>query len=154
MGLARIGLGSNLGDTVANVERALEALATLGRVTARSQLYATRAWGERDQPDFVNAAALLETQLDPRALLDALKALELSLGRDATYRWGPRAIDLDILAYDDLEVREPGLNLPHERLFERAFALAPLAEIDPSFRPAYARLTPAQRAEVRPLTSG
>src|SRR5665213_3018654 len=102
MGLARIGLGSNAGDATANVTRALEALATLGTVTTHSQLYVSKAWGERDQPDFVNAAALLETHLDPRALLDALKALEASLGRKTTYRWGPRLIDLDILAYDDL----------------------------------------------------
>lgn len=154
MALARIGLGSNLGDAATNVTRALEALATLGIVTARSQLYASQAWGEREQPDFVNAAALLETQLEPRALLEALKALEANLGREASYRWGPRLIDLDILAYDDVQVDEPGLSVPHERLFERAFALAPLAEIDPSFAPAYARLSPEQRAEVHPLASG
>jgi 2-amino-4-hydroxy-6-hydroxymethyldihydropteridine diphosphokinase len=154
MALARIGLGSNLGDAAANVSRALDALAALGTVTARSQLYATQPWGERAQPEFVNAAALLETELDPRALLAALKRLEVELGRTETYRWGPRVIDLDILAYDLLELREPGLSLPHERLFERAFALAPLAEIDPSFQAAYERLSAAQRAEVRPLASG
>jgi 2-amino-4-hydroxy-6-hydroxymethyldihydropteridine diphosphokinase len=154
MPLARIGIGSNLGDKAATVTRAFDALTKLGNVTARSQLYATKPWGERDQPDFVNAAALLETELAPRELLDALKKLETDLGREATYRWGPRVIDLDILAYDDLTLREPGLSLPHERLFERAFALAPLAEIDSSFQPAYERLSAAQRAEVRPLSSG
>jgi 2-amino-4-hydroxy-6-hydroxymethyldihydropteridine diphosphokinase len=105
----------------------------------------------RDQPDFVNAAALLDTELSPRDLLTALKRLELELGRVETYRWGPRTIDLDILAYDDLTLREPGLSIPHPHLNERAFALIPLAEIDPTFASAAARLNPAVRAEVEPL---
>ncbi len=151
MALARIGLGSNAGDAASNVRRGIDALAQIGRVTARSRLYLTRPWGERNQPDFVNAAALLETSLEPRALLAALKSLERELGRLPTHRWGPRVIDLDLLAYDDLALREPGLILPHERLFERAFALAPLAEIDPSYHPAYGRLSPEARSEVRLL---
>jgi 2-amino-4-hydroxy-6-hydroxymethyldihydropteridine diphosphokinase len=151
MPLARIGLGANLGDAAAQIERALEALGTLGTVRARSRLYRSAPWGVEDQPPFVNAAALVETVLEPRALLGELKRLENELGRTATFRWGPRAIDLDILAYDDLELREPDLVIPHERLFERAFALVPLAEIDPSFEPARERLTEAQRAEVSVL---
>jgi 2-amino-4-hydroxy-6-hydroxymethyldihydropteridine diphosphokinase len=147
--LARIGLGSNVGDAVANVEGALVTLAELGTVTARSALYRSAAWGVTEQPDFINAAALLETDLAPRPLLDALKALEARLGRVETFRWGPRTIDLDILAYDALAVAEPGLTIPHERLAERAFALAPLAEIDAGFVPAYAALSAAQRAGVQ-----
>jgi 2-amino-4-hydroxy-6-hydroxymethyldihydropteridine diphosphokinase len=149
--LARLGLGSNLGDAAANVEAALAALAELGRVAGRSALYASAPWGVTDQPEFVNAAALLDTPLAPHELLAGLKALEVRLGRTATYRWGPRAIDLDILAYDDLHLDDPDLTIPHARLFERAFALAPLAEIDPAYLPAYENLPAAERAAVRRL---
>jgi 2-amino-4-hydroxy-6-hydroxymethyldihydropteridine diphosphokinase len=151
--LARIGLGSNVGDSQLALERACSALAGLGVLRARSSLYRTKAWGVPDQPDFLNAAVLLETALAPRALLAALKAIEADLGRVATFRWGPRAIDLDILAYDDLRLREAELTVPHERLFERAFALAPLAEIDPSFQAAYDALGAEARAEVQRLDS-
>jgi 2-amino-4-hydroxy-6-hydroxymethyldihydropteridine diphosphokinase len=94
---------------------------------------------------------LLETDLGARALLGELKAIEAALGRIPTFRWGPRAIDLDILAYDDLRLNEPDLIVPHVRLFERAFALAPLSEIDPAYRAAYAALPESARAEVRRL---
>jgi 2-amino-4-hydroxy-6-hydroxymethyldihydropteridine diphosphokinase len=147
--LARIGLGSNVGDAAANVERALEELGTLGRLRARSALYRTRPFGVTNQADFVNAAALLETDLEPRPLLAALKALEARLGRVATYRWGPRSIDLDILAYDDRQVDEPDLCIPHRGLPERAFALVPLAEIDPGFAAARDALPAAERAAVQ-----
>jgi 2-amino-4-hydroxy-6-hydroxymethyldihydropteridine diphosphokinase len=149
MALARIGLGSNLGDAAANVEAASAALGSLGTVLARSSLYRTKAWGVTEQPDFVNAAALLETDLGPFALLDALKALEMRLGRVESFRWGPRDIDLDILAYDDLVLDEPTLTIPHVRLHERAFALVPLAEIDPSFGPALAALPEGARSAVQ-----
>jgi 2-amino-4-hydroxy-6-hydroxymethyldihydropteridine diphosphokinase len=149
MALARIGIGSNDGDPIENVRRAFDALSGVGRVVARSGLYRTQPWGERDQAEFVNAAALVETALEPRALLDALKRMELALGRVRTRRWGPRTIDLDILAYDDLELVEADLTIPHPRLFERAFALGPLAEIDPSFRTAFERLPLEARSQVR-----
>ena len=148
MGLARIGVGSNSGDAEAHVRSAFVRLAELGRVTARSSLYRTAPWGVSEQPDFINAAALLETPLGPHALLGALKALEAELGRVTTYRWGPRVIDLDILAYDDVELDDPTLTLPHPRLAERAFALAPLAEIEPAFAPLLARLGAAERAQA------
>ena len=151
MALARIGLGSNVGDAGAHVERALAALCTLGTVTARSRLYVSRPWGVREQADFINAAALLETQLGPEELLAALQRLETELGRVATYRWGPRVIDLDILAYDDVVVALAYLVVPHPRLFERAFALVPLAEIDPGYAAARDRLGPEALAEVQPL---
>jgi 2-amino-4-hydroxy-6-hydroxymethyldihydropteridine diphosphokinase len=146
--LARIGIGANLGDARAAVEAAIAALPALGTVVARSSLYASAPWGVRNQPPFVNAAALLETALAPRDLLAGLQGLERSLGRTPTYRWGPRAIDLDILDYDGVRVDEPDLVIPHPRLAERAFALVPLAEIDPAYREALARLTAEQRAEV------
>ena len=149
MPLARIGLGSNDGTAAAQVERALEALGSLGTVRARSSLYRTPAWGVTDQPDFINAAALLDTDLEPHALLRALKELETRLGRVATFRWGPRAIDLDILTYDDRQVDASDLQIPHPYLYERAFALAPLTEIDASFGAALRALPTADRAAVQ-----
>jgi 2-amino-4-hydroxy-6-hydroxymethyldihydropteridine diphosphokinase len=148
MALARIGIGSNVGDAAANVRTAFERLGELGTVTARSSLYRTKAWGVIDQADFWNAAALLNTALEPHELLRELKRLESDMGRVTTFRWGPRVIDLDILAYDDLALAEPDLTIPHPRLRERAFALAPLAEIDAAFAADYAALDAAARAEA------
>jgi 2-amino-4-hydroxy-6-hydroxymethyldihydropteridine diphosphokinase len=147
--LARIGIGSNVGDAAAHVRAAFERLATIGTLTARSSLYRTKAWGVTDQADFFNAAALLKTVLEPHALLAELKAIERDMGRVQTFRWGPRVIDLDILAYDALVLDEATLTIPHPRLRERAFALAPLAEIDPTFAADLAALEPAARAEVQ-----
>jgi len=145
---AHIGLGANLGDPVATMRAARRALDAYGRVVAVSSLYRTPAWGVTDQPPFVNAALALETELAPQALLVALKSLERDLGRVATFRWGPRAIDLDILAYGDLRLAAPDLTIPHARLAERAFALVPLAEIDPSYAALRDALPPADLAAV------
>lgn len=133
MSRSYIGIGSNLGDAVANVRYAIAALGELGTVERTSSLYRTKPWGKTDQPDFTNAVALIETDLTPRALLDAIKALEDRLGRVPTERWGPRAIDLDILTYDDLAIEGGGLTIPHAGMPERAFVLVPLAEIDEAF---------------------
>lgn len=105
----------------------------------------------RQQPDFINAALLLETALLPHELLDALKALELQLGRRPTYRWGPREIDLDILAYDNLRLHDERLTLPHPRLLERAFALIPLAEIEEQYVVLRDALPPEAREDVTAL---
>ena len=148
MATARIGIGSNVGDAAANVRAAFERLTELGTLTARSSLYRTRAWGVTDQADFYNAAALLETALEPHDLLRELKRIEAEMGRVATYRWGPRVIDLDILAYDDVVLDDAQLTIPHAHLRERAFALAPLAEIDAAFVPDYEALDPAARAQA------
>jgi 2-amino-4-hydroxy-6-hydroxymethyldihydropteridine diphosphokinase len=145
---AHIGVGANLGDAAANVRQAIALLARCGTVERVSSLYRTKAWGVTDQPDFVNAAVALRTDLEPRALLRELKALESELGREPTYRWGPRAVDLDILAYDDLVLDEPELQIPHPRLHERGFALIPLAEIDESYRPAASDLSEREKATV------
>jgi dihydroneopterin aldolase/2-amino-4-hydroxy-6-hydroxymethyldihydropteridine diphosphokinase len=133
---AYIGLGANAGDDpIAGVGRALAALSELGTVVRRSSLYRTRAWGNSDQPDFINAVAALETELTPGELLTALKAIEVRHGRTPDrVRWGPRIIDLDILTYDDVDIDQPGLRVPHRDLRERAFVLVPLAEIDPAYR--------------------
>lgn len=134
---ACIGLGANLGDAVATVRAALEALDALPRtrLLRASRLYRTPAWGKTDQPAFVNGAALLDTELDARDLLDAMLAIERDFGRDraadGSDRWGARTLDLDLLLYGDREIDEPGLRVPHPHLHERAFALVPLAEIAP-----------------------
>lgn len=130
------------------------ALERVGNVTALSRLYRTRPWGVTEQPDFCNAVATIETDLPPKTLLRELKALESEFGRVAGERWGPRIIDLDILLYDGVTVDEPGLRIPHPQLRERAFVLAPLAELDPSYEPALQALDATERAGVFPLDLG
>ena len=148
MPVAAIGIGSNSGDAEANVRRAFELLAATGTVLARSSLYHTAPWGVTAQPPFVNAAALVDTVLDPHALLAMLKRIEAEAGRVATFRWGPRVLDLDILAYGDARLAGDGLTIPHPRLNERAFALVPLAEIDPRYAALRDALPPGERAGV------
>ncbi len=145
---AAIGIGSNAGDAAARVRRALDRLGELGTVTARSALYRTQPWGVTEQDPFVNAAASLETALEPHALLGALKRIETEEGRVPTYRWGPRVLDLDILTYGDVRLDEPDLVIPHARLHERAFALVPLAEIEPGYASLRDALPPGERAAV------
>jgi 2-amino-4-hydroxy-6-hydroxymethyldihydropteridine diphosphokinase len=130
---AFIGLGGNLGDPRAAMRAALKALDrdSATRVIRVSSLYRTPPWGKTDQPDFLNAVAELNTTLPPRALLELCLSAEASLHRVRDERWGPRSIDLDILLYDDLEIEEEGLRVPHPRMLERAFVLVPLAEIAP-----------------------
>jgi 2-amino-4-hydroxy-6-hydroxymethyldihydropteridine diphosphokinase len=132
---ALVGFGGNVGDVRATLARAIAALCDGEevRLLARSADYRTPPWGVEDQPAFVNACIAVETRLSPRALLARAQAIELALGRARVkeQRWGPRAIDIDLLAYDDLAVDEPDLELPHPRLFERAFVLVPLMEIAP-----------------------
>lgn len=132
---AFIALGGNVGDVRATFDRALAMLTEDGatRIGARSSDYRTPPWGVTDQPPFINAVVAVTTSLSPHALLDRALAIERKLGRDRSRerRWGPRPLDIDLIAYDDLVVAEPGLTLPHPRLFERAFVLVPLAEIAP-----------------------
>ena len=130
---AYVALGSNLDDPRAQVERGFAALAALPHTTlrARSRLYRTPPWGVIDQPDFVNAVAMLETSLLPRALLDALLGIEARAGRVRSAANGPRVLDLDLLLHGDAALREAGLELPHPRLHERAFVLLPLADVAP-----------------------
>jgi len=129
-----LGLGANLGDPAANLRRAVESLAQAGlRFEALSSLYRTTPWGVTDQPDFINACALAYTALAPLALLDLVQATEKALGRRRTRRWGPRAIDIDLLLYGDAKWRDERLILPHPGVLERAFVLLPLAEIAPDF---------------------
>ena len=133
MNTAYVALGANIGDPAATVVSALAALAGLpeSRVLRASPLYRTAPVGLRNQPDFINAAAALETALGAEALLDALLDLEARFGRRRRDRNGPRTLDLDLLLYDDSEIDLPRLTLPHPRLHLRAFVLRPLAEIAP-----------------------
>jgi len=133
MARAFVGIGANLGDTVGHVRLAIEALAALTgtRLVAASSLYRTAPADFTDQPDFINAAALVETTLAPRALVERLQAIEDRAGRTRAFKNAPRTLDLDLLLYDDRVIEEPGLVVPHPRLHERAFALAPVVEIDP-----------------------
>jgi 2-amino-4-hydroxy-6-hydroxymethyldihydropteridine diphosphokinase len=148
-----IGIGSNDGDARVNVLDAFVQLQQLGTLTARSSLYRTKAWGVTDQADFYNAAAILETNLEPHDLLRELKRIEREMGRTTTFRWGPRIIDLDILTYDDRTIDDAELQVPHILMNERAFVLVPLAEIDPTFAAARSRLYTDQIAEVRLVTT-
>jgi 2-amino-4-hydroxy-6-hydroxymethyldihydropteridine diphosphokinase len=130
---AYIALGANLKDPAAQVRAGFEELAMLPntRLALISSLYASAPVGYLDQPDFVNAVALVETALEPRALLDALLAIEHRYGRVRDFPNAPRALDLDIVLYADLQCDGPALTIPHPRLTERAFVLVPLAEIAP-----------------------
>jgi 2-amino-4-hydroxy-6-hydroxymethyldihydropteridine diphosphokinase len=132
---ALLGLGGNLGDVQSTLDRAVAVFCDGHdvRLIARSSDYRTAPWGVTDQPPFVNLALVVDTTLTPRALLDRALSVEAMFGRDRAkeQRWGPRILDIDIIAFDGLEMNENGLTLPHPRLFERAFVLAPLAEIVP-----------------------
>jgi 2-amino-4-hydroxy-6-hydroxymethyldihydropteridine diphosphokinase len=129
-----LGLGGNLGDRRANLRAALAALRPDARLAAVSSLYETEPVGYREQPEFLNAVARVETTLGPRALLERLKEIERGLGRRERFRNAPRPVDLDILFYDDLTLDEPDLIIPHPRLAERAFTLVPLVELAPDLR--------------------
>lgn len=130
---AALGLGGNLGDPVAAFATVLKRLERHAGISAvrPSSVYRTAPWGKLDQPEFLNMAVLVETDLPARALLDLCLDLEREGGRERRERWGPRTIDIDILTYGDEMIDEPGLQVPHPRIAERAFVLAPLAEIAP-----------------------
>lgn len=132
--LAAVGIGSNLDDPAAQVRRALAALAALAdtELLASSGLYRNPPMGPQDQPDYVNAVALLRTRLQPLPLLRELQRLELAQGRARRVHWGARTIDLDLLLYDQRIIDEAELTVPHPGLHERAFVLHPLAEIAPA----------------------
>jgi len=147
---AYVGLGSNLDRPVQQVERAFDALVELPhtRLVLRSSLYRSRPMGPVEQPDFVNAVAGLLTQLDARTLLQKLKALESQLGRAApVVRWGPRLIDLDLLAHGSTRIQEADITVPHPGIAEREFVLVPLTELAPSLElPGIGRVDSLARA--------
>ena len=144
---ALIALGGNVGDVRAILRKAIEIFCDGEevRLRQRSSDYKTPPWGVTEQPPFVNAAIAVETGLEPRALLERAHAVERIFGRnrEKEERWGPRTLDIDLIAYDDLTVSDPDLILPHPRLFERAFVLVPLAEIVPNREVAGRRIADA-----------
>jgi 2-amino-4-hydroxy-6-hydroxymethyldihydropteridine diphosphokinase len=130
-----IALGGNVGDVRQTFRKAIANICGMAQavLVARSSDYATPPWGDENQDRFVNACIEIDTRLDPHALLYTLHKIEKKFGRDrgTETRWGPRTLDLDLIAYDDAVLDRPELKLPHPRLFERAFVLVPLAEIAP-----------------------
>jgi len=122
-------LGSNIGDRLENLKRALTKLESVAKLTAWSPVYETAPQYVTDQPAFLNMAARGETEFKPREMLDKLKAFERELGRTEGERYGPRVIDLDIVFYGQMVIHEPGLFVPHPRMAERDFVLRPLADI-------------------------
>ena len=155
-----LSLGGNLGDPAKSMGAALRMLDADAdtRVTGVSSLYRTPPWGKLDQPDFLNAAAAISTGLAPRALLDLCLDAERKLKRVREERWGPRLIDIDILVFGDRVIHETGLEVPHPRMLERAFVLAPLAEIAPglvvSGRGITDRLVAVDTSGIERLSSG
>jgi 2-amino-4-hydroxy-6-hydroxymethyldihydropteridine diphosphokinase len=135
MANAIIALGGNVGDVRATFKKAVSNICGMAQAAllSRSSDYATPPWGNENQPRFINACIEIETSLDPHALLFTLHKVEQKFGRDRANerRWGPRSLDLALIAYDDVTLKRPELTLPHPRLFERAFVLVPLAEIAP-----------------------
>ena len=131
MHLVFIALGSNLGDRAANLQAAIEALEPEVHTLKCSPVYETPPWGYSDQPQFLNQVVEAETDLSPVALLECMKKIEVQLGRQETFRFGPRLIDLDIIFYDREVIDSPPLTIPHPRLETRAFVLMPLADLAP-----------------------
>ena len=133
MSKAWLVLGANLGDPAAQLAEAIRRIDSHPEITVagQSHLLATKPWGKTDQPDFLNQAVALDTTLQPIELLDVVLGIELAMGRVRDEVWGPRLIDIDIIAYDRLELQSPRLTLPHPLAHERDFVLAPLGEIAP-----------------------
>jgi 2-amino-4-hydroxy-6-hydroxymethyldihydropteridine diphosphokinase len=149
---ATLGLGGNVGDVVDAFVRALSSLAAHPQIALRklSSVYRTPPWGKLDQPDFMNMAVLIETALPAQELLALCLDLERRNGRERRERWGPRTLDIDILIYGSASVDEPGLQIPHPRIAERAFVLAPLAEIAPGLLIAGSTVAELWRAMTEP----
>ena len=124
-----LALGSNMDNRLANLRQAVASLSPQLEVKKKSRVYETPPWGYEDQPLFLNMAVMAKTYLEPEPLLKHLKRLEAALGRQETFRNGPRLIDIDILFYDALVLQTPTLTIPHPRLHERGFVLAPLMDI-------------------------
>lgn len=144
-----VGLGANLGDAIANVRAALAQLGALPETSlvAASAMYRSAPL-DAAGPDYVNAVAELQTKLEPEALLAQLQSLEQRFGRQRPYRHAPRTLDLDLLFYGDRRIDGPTLTVPHQRAHERAFVLAPLAELAPAWRLADGRSVTAALAAL------
>jgi len=135
MSFTAIGLGSNVGDRLGALRRALSLMKRKGiEIIKKSDVFETPPVGLTDQPRFLNACVLVKTSMGPQLLLAQLKEIEVAVGRQDRGQWGPREIDLDILYIDDLAIRDGELEIPHPRMHERAFVLLPLSQIAPHWR--------------------
>lgn len=132
--LVILSLGTNLGDRKGNLESVLALLPPMVEVLQSSSIYSTEPWGYPDQPDFLNQVLLAETELDPFELLSYLKEIEKEVGREPTFRYGPRMADIDIILYGNQIIDSEELQVPHPRFQERSFVLVPLAEIAPDLQ--------------------
>lgn len=148
MSTVYLALGTNLGNRLQNLQAALDAFPPSIVHRQSSHIYETPPWGYADQPAFLNMAVKCETGLGPESLLKRLKQLEVRLGREASFRYGPRRIDLDILFYGELVLESETLTLPHPRLHERAFVLVPLMELAPNL------IHPVLKKSVAELLAG
>ncbi len=129
-----LGIGSNLGDRLANLSTATRLIAEqIGSIKKASKVYETGAWGIRDQPDFLNQVLEVQTSLLPEAILDCIEQIEHQMGRERLIKWGERLIDIDILFYGQQIVNQANLKIPHPFLSQRNFVLVPLYEIAPDF---------------------
>lgn len=128
-----LGLGTNIGKLQQNLKQAINLIEKISGVTLIkvAPFYLTKAWGKTDQQDFLNSALSIDVVLEPRSLLLALQNIEKQMGRSKTEKWGPRIIDIDILLYADIVVKQQQLTLPHPYLTERDFVLAPLYDLNP-----------------------
>ena len=142
-----LALGSNLGDREENLREAISSLSPQMVVKAKSHIYETPPWGYEDQPKFLNQVLKVQTYLEPEPLLKHVKRLEIALGRKASFRNGPRLIDIDILFYDDRVLNTPLLTLPHPRLHERGFVLLPMMDIAPDL------IHPVTKKSVREMVA-
>lgn len=129
-----LSLGTNIGNRAENLKQAISSLPPQMTVKKKSKVYETPPWGYTEQESFLNQAIMVTTYLDPEPLLKHLKRLEIALGRKATFRYGPRLIDLDILFFDDLVLDTPSLTVPHPHVHERGFVLMPMMDIAPDHR--------------------
>lgn len=155
---ATLGLGSNIGDRVGNIEEAIGRLTADGaiKLVARSRFYRTAPWGVTDQDWFVNACIAIKTDVSARELLARCQAVENGMARVRIQRWGPRNIDVDILTFRDQKIDEPDLVVPHPRIAERAFVLVPLKDVAPDLKIAGASLdemvSRLDASDVQPLS--
>jgi len=153
-----LGLGSNVGDRLLNILKAIDLLKEFIRVEKVSTIYESEPWGVEDQPPFLNCVLLGETSLTPSELLKEIKRVEREVGRKERFRWGPREIDIDILLYEEEVVELPDLEIPHPYIRERDFVLVPLLEIDPDLKDplsgeVYARFLENLKTELKPFCS-
>ena len=142
-----LSLGTNIGNRPANLRQAVSSLPPQMNVKAKSKVYETPPWGYTEQDEFLNQAVKATTYLEPEPLLKHIKRLETALGREASFRYGPRLIDIDILFYDDEIIEAPSVVIPHPHLHERGFVLLPLMDIAPDL------IHPVKKQSVREMVA-